>query len=48
MGLALNPPTRTWDVALETIVASSRVFVGDEGNDQPELDGYGVVNLRDR
>ena len=38
--------TRAWDVALETIVASSRVFVGDEGNDQPELDGYGVVNLR--
>ena len=38
--------TRAWDVALETIVASSRVFVGDEGNDQPELDGYGIVNLR--
>ena len=38
--------TRAWDVTLETIVASSRVFVGDEGNDQPELDGYGVVNLR--
>ena len=33
-------------MALETIVASHRVFVGDEGNDQPELDGYGVVNLR--
>ena len=30
------------------IEASSRVFVGDEGNDQPELDGCGVVNLRDR
>ena len=38
--------TRAWDVALETVVASSRVFVGDEGNDQPELDGYGVVNFR--
>ena len=38
--------TRAWDVALETVVASSRVFVGDEGNDQPELDGYGIVNLR--
>ena len=38
--------TSAWDVALETIVASSRVFVGDEGNDQRELDGYGVVNLR--
>ena len=38
--------TRAWDVTLETIVASSRVFVGDEGNDQPELDGYGIVNFR--
>ena len=38
--------TDAWDVALETIVASSRVFYGDEGNDQPQLDGYGIVNLR--
>ena len=38
--------TRAWDVSLETIVASSRVFVGDEGNDQRQLDGYGVVNFR--
>ncbi|MCY4074676.1 MAG: TonB-dependent receptor [Acidobacteria bacterium] len=38
--------TRAWDVALETIAASSRVFVGDEGNDQAELDGYGIVNFR--
>ena len=27
-------------------MASSRVFVGDEGNDQPALDGYGIVNFR--
>lgn len=33
--------TRAWDVSLETAVASSRVFVGDEGNDQPELDDMG-------
>ena len=35
-----------WDVMLETITASSRVFVGDEGNDQAELAGYGLANLR--
>ena len=38
--------TDAWDLALEAIVASSRFFVGDEGNDQLPLDGYGVVNLR--
>ena len=35
-----------WDVMLETVTASSRVFVGDEGNDQVRLAGYGIVNLR--
>ena len=43
VGVAL---TSAWDVAVETILTSSRVFVGDEGNDQPEVDGYGLVNLR--
>ena len=38
--------TDAWDIAVETIVTSSRVFLGDEGNDQVELEGYGVVNLR--
>ncbi len=38
--------TEAWDLAFETIAASSRVLVGDEGNDQPELDGYGIANLR--
>ena len=38
--------TTAWDIAVDLVVASSRVFVGDEGNDQAELDGYGVVNLR--
>ncbi len=38
--------TDAWDAAIETVVASDRVFVGDEGNDQARLDGYGVVNLR--
>ena len=38
--------TGAWDAALETVFASSRIFVGDEGNDQARLEGYGVVNLR--
>ena len=38
--------TDTWDLALETVVSSSRFFLGDEGNDQIPLEGYGVVNLR--
>ena len=38
--------TGAWDAALETVFASSRIFVGDEGNDQARLGGYGVVNLR--
>ena len=38
--------TADWNIDLETIVSSSRVFVGDEGNDQALLDGYGIANLR--
>lgn len=38
--------TSAWDVAVETIVSSSRVFLGDEGNDQVPVDGYGVANFR--
>ncbi len=43
VGVSLS---RAWDVAVETTLSSSRVFAGDEGNDQAELDGYGLVNLR--
>ena len=43
VGISLS---RAWDVAVETTRSSSRVFAGDEGNDQAELDGYGLVNLR--
>ena len=43
VGVALS---RAWDVTVETILTSSRVFVGDEGNDQAEVDGYGLFNLR--
>ena len=38
--------TDAWDLAVEAVVASSRFFVGDEGNDQAALEGYGVINLR--
>ena len=38
--------TDTWDAAVETLVSSSRFFVGDEGNDQIPMEGYGVLNLR--
>lgn len=38
--------TSAWSLSLDGIVASSRFFVGDEGNDQAPLEGYGVVNLR--
>ena len=38
--------TDAWDLALETVFSSSRFFLGDEGNDQVPLEGYGVVNLR--
>ncbi|MXY18033.1 MAG: TonB-dependent receptor [Acidobacteria bacterium] len=38
--------TDAWDVMLETVTASSRIFVGDEGNDQAVLAGYGIANLR--
>ncbi|MYD70379.1 MAG: TonB-dependent receptor [Acidobacteria bacterium] len=37
--------TDDWDVALETVTASSRYFAGDEGNDQVTLDGYGIVTF---
>jgi iron complex outermembrane receptor protein len=43
VGIAVTP---RWDVALETIVSSSRIFLGDEGNDQLPVDGYGVANFR--
>lgn len=38
--------TSAWDVAADLVVASSRVFVGDEGNDQVPVPAYGIVNLR--
>ncbi len=40
------PIIRSWNVAFESILVSSQIFLGDEGNDQIEVDGYGIVNLR--
>ena len=37
--------TSAWDIALETISSSSRVFFGDEGNDQAPLDGFTMANF---
>ncbi|MEE2790755.1 MAG: TonB-dependent receptor, partial [Acidobacteriota bacterium] len=39
-------PTNPWSITLEAMSSSSRVFVGDEGNDQIPLDGYQLVNVR--
>jgi len=38
--------TQAWDIALEGVFASDRIFLGDEGNDQEPLAGYGLANLR--
>jgi len=38
-------PTIAWNISIETILASSRIFTGDEGNDQKKLDGYSLMNL---
>lgn len=38
--------TSGWSISLDAVVASNRVFVGDEGNDQAPLDGYTTTNLR--
>ncbi len=35
-----------WKAAVESIIASSQIFIGDEGNDQANVSGYGIVNLR--
>ena len=38
--------TSAWDLTIEAITVSTRVFVGDEGNDQLPVASYGVANLR--
>ena len=44
-GAAIRPIER-WNIALEAVTSSNRVFVGDEGNDQLPLNGYQVINVR--
>jgi len=44
-GAALDLTDR-WKMGVESVMTSSQVFRGDEGNDQAPLDGYGIVNLR--
>ncbi len=34
-----------WTVGVDAVVSSSRQLLGDEGNDQRPVPGYGVVNL---
>ncbi len=38
--------TPKWTVGGDVVAASDQVFFGDEGNDQPTLDGYARVDLR--
>ena len=38
--------TSAWNLSIEAITVSSRVFVGDEGNDQFPVASHGVANLR--
>ncbi len=36
----------SWTIAIESILSSSRFFLGDQGNDQEPIAGYGILNLR--
>jgi iron complex outermembrane recepter protein len=38
--------TDAWSVGADVVLASSQYFFGDESNQNPQLPGYGVVNLR--
>jgi outer membrane receptor protein involved in Fe transport len=38
--------TPQWRVGADLIAVSSQFFRGDEGNDDAQLPGYAVVNLR--
>ena len=38
--------TDAWKVGADVVLASSQYFFGDESNQNPQLPGYGVVNLR--
>ncbi len=38
--------TDEWKVGADVVLASSQYYFGDESNQNPQLPGYGVVNLR--
>jgi iron complex outermembrane recepter protein len=38
--------TEAWKVGADVVLAGSQYFFGDESNQNPQLPGYGVVNLR--
>jgi iron complex outermembrane receptor protein len=38
--------TESWSVGADVVLASSQYFFGDESNQNPQLPGYGAVNLR--
>ncbi len=38
--------TAQWKVGADVVLASSQYYFGDESNQNPQLPGYGVVNLR--
>ena len=38
--------TSAWNLAADVVSASSRVYVGDESNDQAQLSGYTITNVR--
>ncbi len=40
------PLTDSWKIGFDVVVASSQYYFGDESNQNPQLPGYGVVNLR--
>ena len=38
--------TSKWKFGADVVAASDQVFFGDEGNDNPPLDGYAKVDIR--
>lgn len=44
--LSLDYATRGWSIGGDLIARSGQYLVGDEGNDNPKVPGYAIVNLR--
>ncbi|MGB1548467.1 MAG: TonB-dependent receptor, partial [Alphaproteobacteria bacterium] len=45
LGVSHNP-TPDWTLTFEGVLASGQFLRGDEGNDQPTVNGYGILNVR--